>query len=110
MYVLFIFQLLQKDRVTETRGHKVGKIEVICYETSFSHIEKRPKSCSKVDFNQANKMDVYDITKKKYTLATTRVGRLLRDGKPYDKPVKNQQIDQFGLLAMRCRRFMWNTI
>lgn len=72
--------------MTETRGHKVGKIEVICYEISFSHNEKRQKNSSKVDFSQANKMDVYDITKKKYTMATTRVGRLLRDGKPYDKP------------------------
>lgn len=64
----------------------MGKIEVICYEISFSHVEKRRKSSSKVDFSQANKDDVSDITKMKYAMATTRVGRLLRGGKPYDKP------------------------
>ena len=76
--------------MAETRGHKVGKIEVVCFETSFSHVQKLPKKSKSIDFSQANKMDVFDITQKKYTMATTRVGRLLRDGKPYDKPVKTE--------------------
>lgn len=71
----------------KNRSLKVGKIEVVCHETTFSHTEMRcSSSLSKVDFNQANKKDVLDVTRKEYCMATTRMGKLMRDGKPYDRP------------------------
>lgn len=77
----------------DSRGNKVGKIEVICYETTFSHTEMRyGKSTSKTtDFKQATKEDVCNVTKKKYTMATTRAGRHMREGKPYDLKVKKEK-------------------
>lgn len=44
-------------------------------------------SCSKqVDFTQANKKDVTEVTKNAYCMTTTRQGKLLRTEKPYSRP------------------------
>lgn len=48
-------------------------------------------SSKKIDFTSANKKDVLDVTNKKYCMATTRKGRLLREGKPYDHSCKNEK-------------------
>ena len=72
--------------MSSARGLKIGKIEVICHETSFSHKEIRSRSSKVVNFSSANKKDVLDVTKRKHAMATTRVGKLIRDKKPYDPP------------------------
>ena len=68
------------------RTCKIGKIEVIRYETSFSHCEMRASSLRKVDFTQANKKDVTDVTRNEYCMTTTRQGKLIREEKPYSRP------------------------
>ena len=78
----------QKDRVKADREGRVGKIEVIRKEASFSHRQPIPahdesKECK---FKQANKKDVKNITKMDYTMTTTKRGRYIREGKPYDRP------------------------
>ena len=44
------------------------------------------KDKKKIDFTQANKKDVDKVTNKEYCMTTTRRGKLLREGKPYDPP------------------------
>jgi hypothetical protein len=82
--------------VAENREHKVGKIEVVFYE-AYSRVEKQPRhnhQALKVDFSQANKRDVSDVTKMKYAMATTRVGRLMKDGKVCEEPkVKTETLE-----------------
>ena len=78
----------QRDRVKADREGRVGKIEVIRKEASFSHRQLIPahdesKECK---FKQANKKDVKNITRMNYTMTTTKRGRYIRDGKPYDRP------------------------
>ena len=70
------------------RSCKIGKIEVIRYETSFSHREMRTANSSsrKVDFTQANKKDVVDVTRNEYCMTTTRQGKLIRKETPYSRP------------------------
>lgn len=85
--------LFQTDRVESNRTLKVGKIEVVRYEVTFTHNEMEYQGCSsgkekEFAFLQANKKDVDKVTNQKYTMTTTRKGRLLRDGKPYDPPEK----------------------
>lgn len=81
------------DRVDKERSCKIGKIEVVCCETTFSHkkVETPQKKTREVKFDQANKKDVLDVTKKEYCMATTKVGRLLKNGKPYDRPKDTEQ-------------------
>ncbi len=79
----------------------MGRIEVVCYETTFSHLEVTDRSSSKFPkFSQANKKDVLDITKKEYTMSTTRAGKLLKDSKPYDRPEDKKSKPK--------QRAMWN--
>ena len=98
MYSYFIFYLfMQKDRVKKERESKVGKIEVVRLTASFSHYDFRPTNdeSRECKFKQANKEDVGTVTKSTAgtgesqeirTMATTRRGRFIRDGKPYDRP------------------------
>ena len=72
----------------EEREGRVGKIEVIRKETSFSHrkptrANDESKECK---FKQANKKDVKNVTKMNYTMTTTKRGRYIRNSKPYDRP------------------------
>lgn len=64
----------------------IGKIEVVRYETSFSHyfLMRSPTNKS-VNFTQANKKDVAAVTRKEYCMATTRRGKLIRQEKPYSR-------------------------
>ena len=69
------------------RSCKIGKIEVVRYETSFSHREMRTANSSRrVNFTQANKKDVRDVTRNEYCMTTTRQGKLIREEKPYSRP------------------------
>lgn len=77
---------MKNDRVGKERCLKVGKIEVISYETAFSHTEMHCSAKKKISFEQANKKDVLDVTEKKYCMTTTKVGKLMKRGKPYDRP------------------------
>lgn len=85
---LYITYHLQDDRVDKKRSLKIGKIEVIRFETSFSHQTMRSASSGskEVDFIQANKKDVKDVTKNGYCMTTTRQGKLIRGETPYKKP------------------------
>lgn len=66
------------------------------------------KSSAKVDFCQANKMDVCDITKMEYTMATTRVGRLLKDGEPCDVPkVKKEKSKEAKPYDRPVEKLVW---
>ena len=84
---------MQGDRVERKRSCKIGKIEVIRYETSFSHREMRAAGSSRqVDFTQANKKDVTEVTRNEYCMTTTRQGKLIRKDKPYSRPkFKNEK-------------------
>ena len=78
---------MQTDRVKRERSCKIGKIEVLRYETSFSHREMRAGNSSRrIDFTQANKKDVSDVTRNQYCMTTTRQGKLIRKEKPYSRP------------------------
>ena len=90
------YLLMQKDRVKKERESKVGKIEVVRRTASFSHYEVHPANdeSRECKFKQANKKDVGNVIKNTgstddqevHTMATTRRGRFIRDGKPYDRP------------------------
>ena len=79
---------VQNDRVEKKRSCKIGKIEVIRYETTFSHREMRAASSSsrQVNFTQANKKDVKEVTRNGYCMTTTRQGKLIHKEKPYSRP------------------------
>ena len=87
-YVVLFLPLTQDDRVDRQRSCEIGKIEVVRYKTSFSHKEMRLTSSrsKKVDFTQANKKDVKEVTKNAYCMATTRRGKLIHTEKPYSRP------------------------
>ena len=66
---------IKDDRVDSTRKSKVGTIEVVRYGATFLRSEyTTPRS---VDFDQANKKDAHGITGGRYTMSTTKKGRLL---------------------------------
>ena len=85
---LCIVSLMQNDHVDGKRECKIGKIEVIRYETAYSHQEMHLAnySSAKIDFTQANKKDVNKVTKNGYCMATTRQGKLVHKEKPYSRP------------------------
>ena len=77
---------VQTDRVDRKRSCKIGKIEVERYEATFSHREMRAGNSSRqIDFTQANKKDVSDVTRNQYCMTTTRQGKLIRREKPYSR-------------------------
>ena len=76
---------MQKDRVESGRSCHVGKVEVVRCDVTFSHEAMGCSPDDSVEFVQANKKDVTDITKTKYTMTTTRQGKVIRSKKPYDK-------------------------
>lgn len=82
---------IQTDRVECNRSLRVGKIEVIRHDVSYSHKAMGYPSDNEVDFVQANKKDVTNVTKSQYTMTTTRQGKLIRDRKPYDKAPGNSK-------------------
>lgn len=71
----------------------IGKIEVIRYETTFSHHEMRAPR--EVDFSQANKKDVKEVTRNEYCMTTTRQGKLIRKEKPYSR-LRSRRIWNIG--------------
>lgn len=75
---------MQKDRVESGRSSRVGKIEVNRHDATFARKAMGVHRYTAVDFVQANKKDVTDITKLSYTMTTTRQGKLIRNGKPCD--------------------------
>ena len=77
---------MQGDRVERERRCKIGKIEVIRYETTFSHCEIR--DARRIDFTQANKKDVTEVTRNEHCMSTTRQGKLIRREKPYSRRKK----------------------
>ena len=95
--LFLLIPLVQTDRVESNRSLRVGKIEVVCYETSFSHKAMGYPADNEVDFVQANKKDVTNVTKSNYTMTTTRQGKLIRDGKPYDKGTRGN-----GAARVKC--------
>ena len=76
---------VQDDRVERERNCKIGKIEVVRYEATFSHREIRAASSKQVDFTQANKKDVKEVTRNEYCMTTTRQGKLIRRETPYSR-------------------------
>ena len=58
-----------------TRKSKVGTIEVVRYGATFLRSEYTTPTS--VDFDQANKKDAHGITGGRYTMSTTKKGRLL---------------------------------
>ena len=68
---------------------------------------------NEVDFVQANKKDVTNVTKSQYTITTTCQGKLVRDGKSYDKvpvvrkfPGRVRILSVLLLSASACRSFL----
>ena len=102
MALFLLISLVQTDRVESNRSLRVGKIEVVRYETSFSHKAMGYSADNEVDFVQANKKDVTNVTKSQYTMTTTRQGKLIRDGKPYDK------IRGSGAARVKCMQSYYN--
>lgn len=98
-YWCCLFSSIQNDRVESTRSHRIGKIEVIRYETSFSHKEMRPvgSRSRQVDFTQANKKDVKDVTNNEYCMTTTRQGKLIRKEKPYSRPTAKHEKESVNI-------------
>ena len=90
---------MQDDRVERKRSCKIGKIEVIRYETSFSHREMRTggSSSRKIDFTQANKKDVTNVTRNEYCMTTTRQGKLIRKEKPYSRPNEKESVNIWNI-------------
>lgn len=74
---------VQEDRTESNRKCKIGKIEVIRYKATFIRREMRPPS--EVDFTQANKKDVKEVTRSEYCMTTTRQGKVIRNEKPYSR-------------------------
>ncbi len=72
---------MQGDRVERERSCKIGKIEVIRYETTFSH--RKNWTARQIDFTQANKKDVKEVTRNQHCMTTTRKGKLIH---PYRRP------------------------
>ena len=81
------------------RSCKIGKIEVIRYETTFSHCEMRASNSSsrRVDFTQANKKDVSDVTRNEYCMTTTRQGKVIRKEKPYSRPKSKNEKESVNI-------------
>ncbi len=62
--------------------NKVGCISVELCEAKYSHSEmrhKRSRSEQALDYKQATKTDTCEVTKGKYTMATTKPGRCIED-------------------------------
>lgn len=60
-----------------TRKSKVGTIEVVRHGATFLRSEYTTPTPTSVDFDQANKKDAHGITGGRYTMSTTKKGRLL---------------------------------
>jgi hypothetical protein len=78
--------LPQSDRISSKRESRIGTIEVIRYRASYVKQEYR-KTVDTV-FNQATKKDAYKVTAGKYTMSTTKKGKLIHSVKPYDVQLK----------------------
>ena len=104
----------------QERESKIGKIEVVRHTTSFSHCEFRVVSgkSHECKFKQANKKDVNNIIQSNnmqstagedelYTMATTRRGKYIHDGKPYDRPehVKRKKTGESPHMQ---KRWIWD--
>ena len=50
-----------------------------------------------VDFTQANKKDVKDVTNSQYCMTTTRQGKLLRQEKPYSRPTSKNEKEMVSM-------------
>ncbi len=91
VFLVVVF-LLQNDRVKSERSGFIGKIEVSRHDAV--HMDNpRHAQIFTIDFTQANKKDVNNVTKQEYTMATTRQGKLIRNGKPYDRPSASRGTD-----------------
>ena len=55
----------------------MGTIEVVRYGATFLRSEYTTPTPTSVDFDQANKKDAHSITGGRYTMSTTKKGRLL---------------------------------
>ena len=50
-----------------------------------------------VNFTQANKKDVKDVTKNGYCMTTTRQGKLIREEKPYCRPGSEKMVSIWNI-------------
>eukprot|EP00731_Ephydatia_muelleri_P030620 Em0022g134a len=83
---LFALPKLESDGIADkTRSH-VGTIEVLRHEGSFIKEEYRP--VSEVPFIQASKASAQHVTGGRYTMSTTKKGRLIHRSKPYTAQLK----------------------
>lgn len=78
--------MLQTDRISSKRESHIGTIEVVRYQSSY--VKQEYRKTSDTVFNQATKKDAYKVTAGKYTMSTTRKGKLIHQVKPYDVQLK----------------------
>ena len=88
IYIPFFSSLLssQTDRISSKRESRIGKIEVVRCEASY--VKQEYRKITDTVFNQATKKDAYKVTAGKYTMSTTKKGKLIHQVKPYDVQLK----------------------
>ena len=77
---------LQSDRISSKRESHIGTIEVVRCEASY--VKQEYRKTHDTIFNQATKKDAYKVTAGKYTMSTTKKGKLIHQLKPYDVQLK----------------------
>ena len=77
---------LQTDRISSKRESRIGSIKVVRCEASY--IKQEYRKTADTVFNQATKKDAYKVTAGKYTMSTTKKGKLIHQVKPYDVQLK----------------------
>lgn len=78
--------MLQNDRINTKRESHIGTIEVVRCEASYVRQEYRPSHDTA--FSQASKRDAHRVTAGKYTMSTTKKGKLIHQVRPYDVQLK----------------------
>jgi hypothetical protein len=76
----------ETDRISSKRESRIGSIEVIRCEASY--VKQEYRTTTDTVFNQATKKDAYRVTEGKYTMSTTKKGKLIHQVKPYDVQLK----------------------
>lgn len=77
---------LQSDRISTKRESRIGSIQVVRCEASY--VKQEYRKTTDTVFHQATKKDAYRVTAGKYTMSTTKKGKLIHQVKPYDVQLK----------------------
>lgn len=80
---MFLFTHYHKsDRVCEERKSEIGTIKVKRYDVTYAGKRMSSYRFNCDDFEQANKKDASEITHSKYTMSTTKKGRIVEETNP----------------------------